>query len=232
MTAQTIHWKRNGQDMTQILLPADQTPLEPRPPKDRTSRDAFLGKSANFDLLAQAIASSSLPTREEVVRELGECARDLQLTGVASDTCALPRPLWLRSAFACVLVRSRELFVLLQDGLVVVSHSFSIRFCLGLPLRVGEVVELFLQRLVLRVEFGILKLKLNYLLAEGVYLRKRNRQLKDRLFALRRWHVQLPPVDEKPVAGGEHEPKAGAELEPGEAGRFEDATHGNKKPNV
>ena len=80
----------------------------------------------------------------------------------------------------------------------------SVRLGAGLFGRVREVVDLFLQRLVLRSQFAVLKLKVNYLLAESIYLRKRNRQLKDRLFELRGWHVQLPQNDEQ-VAGGGHE---------------------------
>ena len=105
-----------------------------------------------------------------------------------------------------------------QDS--VVPHVLPERLDASLVSRVREVMKLFLERCVIRFQFTVLSLKVNYLLAESVYLRKRNRQLKDRLFAVRGWHVQLPSVDGKPIAGGEHEPKAGAELEPGEAGRF------------
>lgn len=84
-------------------------------------------------------------------------------------------------------------------------HHFS-ESALIRPLgRVGEAVNLLLQRLILRLQFGVLRLKLGDLVAEGIYLRKRDSQLKLRLLRLivgRRWHVQLPPDDETDVKNG------------------------------
>ena len=81
---------------------------------------------------------------------------------------------------------------------------------IGLLGRVREVVDLFLQRLALRLKF-------TYLLLEGRVLRlqldnlsERNRQLKVRLVGLRRWHVQYPSVDETGVSAVESGDEAGA----------------------
>ena len=81
-----------------------------------------------------------------------------------------------------------------------VPHTLPEGLDAGLVLRVRGVVDMFLQHLILRLEFGVLLLKLRYLAAESFYLRQRNCQLKLRLRGLRRWHVQYPPVDETYVS--------------------------------
>ena len=106
----------------------------------------------------------------------------------------------------------------------------------SLFLRVREIVDLFLQRIALRLKF-------TYLLLEGRVLRLKldnlsegNRQLKLRLLGLRRWHVQYPPVDEADASAVEHEQKAGAEFDAqhkvGRPGGGDGADTGSVTPNV
>ena len=91
----------------------------------------------------------------------------------------------------------------------------------GLLGRVREVVELFLERLILRCKFLNLRLESRVLSLQLDNLSERNRRLRSRLLGLRRWHVQYPPVDEAGASAVEHEQKAGAELAaPHEAGRL------------
>lgn len=76
---------------------------------------------------------------------------------------------------------------------------------ISLLARVGEVVDLFLQRLALRLKFTYLLLERRVLRLKLDNLSERNRQLELRLLCLRRWHVQYPSVDETAVSAVEGE---------------------------
>jgi|JI9StandDraft_2_1071091.scaffolds.fasta_scaffold75781_1 hypothetical protein len=70
-----------------------------------------------------------------------------------------------------------------SSTLLVVAHPLPEGGNGGLLGRISEIVELFVERVHLRAKFTVLRLEVDYLHAERVYLRKRERTLRFRLVA-------------------------------------------------